>query len=60
MLFEKCERATALACNGTISDSFDDDILNFVRQKEQKGEPFFVDDADIDGLVQFPYSHCCS
>jgi len=34
-----------------LSEGFDEDILAFVRQQEQNGLPFFIDDPDVDGLV---------
>jgi len=57
-LFEKCEKATVLAAGmGISSESFDEDILSFVRQQEQSGKPFFVDNPEVDGLVS--YFHNC-
>jgi len=51
-LFEKCEKATVLPAGmGISSESFDEDILAFVRQQEQSGKPFFVDNPEVDGLV---------
>jgi len=52
-LFEKCEKATLLAAGtGASSENFDEDILAFVREQEQSGKPFFVDNPEVDGLVR--------
>jgi hypothetical protein len=50
-LFEKCEKATMSAGNGVSSESFDEDILSFVRQQESAGKPFFIDNPEVDGLM---------
>jgi len=51
-LFEKCEKATVMAAGtGVSSERFDEDILAFVREQEQNGKPFFVDNPEVDGLV---------
>ena len=51
-LFERCEKATQGGPGGSnLSEGFDEDILTFVRQQEQNGSPFFIDDPDVDGLV---------
>jgi hypothetical protein len=51
-LFERCEKATyGGPWNSNLSEGFDEDILAFVRQQEQNGLPFFIDNPDVDGLV---------
>jgi len=39
------------AGTGVSSERFDEDILAFVREQEQNGKPFFVDNPEVDGLV---------
>lgn len=51
-LFERCEKATQGGPgSNTVSEGFDEDILAFVRQQEQNGLPFFIDNPDVDGLM---------
>lgn len=50
-LFDKCEKATVVATGLVTSESFDEDILAFVREQEQSGKPFFVDNPEVDGLM---------
>jgi hypothetical protein len=60
-LFERCEKATQGGpgnCN--LSEGFDEDILAFVRQQEQNGLPFFIDNPDVDGLVSGCADRCLS
>lgn len=50
LLFEKCEQATQ-GDEAPTSASFDDDIQEFVRRKEQEMTPLLSENPEIDNLV---------
>ena len=50
MLFEKCEQATQTSDCPT-SQTFDNDIKDYILQHHREGKPFYSDDPDLDGLV---------
>lgn len=50
MLFEKCELATR-GDDALTSNAFDEELQEFVRQREYDMNPILTNDREIDNLV---------